>query len=271
MPIQVVREDKVTNKIIRNYGYVDRHSANRRFHITKGQLIAGYTVGIMHLDVHYPLVPGNVVNATTFDFPVRYQLIPGADGERVHTGDRSLLPALIETARKLEMEGVRAICGACGYLGHFQQEVANEIDIPVYLSSLVQGTWIEAGLKRSQKIGVLCADHDADLTASLLTPCGIDNHDRYIIRSAGDLPEFNGIATSKGHFNHQLVEEEIVGLARQMVEEDPDIGAILLECSDMPPYSAAIQAELNIPVFDFNTLIRFVHSVVAQKPYYGFM
>ncbi|MEL7632233.1 MULTISPECIES: hypothetical protein [Sporomusa] len=40
---------------------------------------------------------------------------------------------------------------------------------------------------------------------------------------------------------------------------------------EWPPYAAAIQAAVNLPVFDFITLINFVHQAVAQKPYYGFM
>jgi Asp/Glu/hydantoin racemase len=56
-----------------------------------------------------------------------------------------------------------------------------------------------------------------------------------------------------------------------MVEENPDIGAILLECTDMPPYAHRIQAELNMPVYDAITLIKYAKSVVTQTPYYGFL
>jgi hypothetical protein len=75
----------------------------------------------------------------------------------------------------------------------------------------------------------------------------------------------------RGSFNNQKVREEVVGLAKEIVAENPEIGAILLECSDMPPYAAAVQAELNIPVFDFITMIKYVHTAVAQRPYEGFM
>jgi len=50
-----------------------------------------------------------------------------------------------------------------------------------------------------------------------------------------------------------------------------EVGAILLECSDMPPYAAAVQGATNLPVFDFITLSRYAHSVVVQRPYYGFV
>ena len=62
-----------------------------------------------------------------------------------------------------------------------------------------------------------------------------------------------------------------MGTAVDMVERAPDIGAILLECSDMPPYAADVQRAVNLPVFDFVTLINWVHSSVARRPYEGFI
>ena len=57
----------------------------------------------------------------------------------------------------------------------------------------------------------------------------------------------------------------------KMVEGNPDLGAMLLECSDLPPYSSDVQRAVNLPVYDFITMIRWVHSAVAQEPYCGFV
>lgn len=261
------------SNIIRNYGYIGRkEDADKRIHITKNQWVSGYTVGIMLLDVHYPLVPGNVVNAYTYDYPVRHMWVNGANQDRMHSGDDTLLPDLIETAKQLELEGCRAICGACGYFGHFQTRVAEAMDIPVYLSSLVQVPWIRAGLKKNQKIGILCAD-EHNMNIKLFEGVGLNEDDfsKCVSKAAGKLPEFSALMERRGHFDNEILQKELVGLAKELVEENDDIGAILLECSDMPPYAAAIQAEVNLPVFDFITLINYVHNSVSQKPYYGFM
>ncbi|MDF9445418.1 aspartate/glutamate racemase family protein, partial [Limosilactobacillus mucosae] len=58
--------------------------------------------------------------------------------------------------------------------------------------------------------------------------------------------------------------------AQAVVANHPEVGAILLECSDLPPYAAAIQAAAKRPVFDFITLINWLHQSVCQKPYSGF-
>lgn len=107
----------------KDYGYIAKGDENRSFSIRKGQFISGYTVGVLHLEVWYPLLPGNVVNADTYDFPIRHKLIPNATQSRVHGGDPTLIDDIIRAGKELEMEGVRAICGACGYLGNFQAPV----------------------------------------------------------------------------------------------------------------------------------------------------
>src|SRR5690349_23463818 len=38
-------------------------------------------------------------------------------------------------------------------------------------------------------------------------------------------------------------------------ERDPSIAAVVLECSMLPPYAKAVQEAVQLPVFDFITLI----------------
>ena len=65
--------------------------------------------------------------------------------------------------------------------------------------------------------------------------------------------------------------QEVVGLAKSMVNEHPDMGAILLECSLLPPYAGAVQQATNLPVFDFITLIDFLQAGTQQRSYHGWM
>ena len=76
----------------------------------------GISVGILMLDTRFPRIPGDMGNAATFPFPVRYQRIPGADPERVvRRGAAGLLPAFVDGARQLECEGVGGSPGDCTY------------------------------------------------------------------------------------------------------------------------------------------------------------
>ncbi|HZQ08415.1 MAG TPA: aspartate/glutamate racemase family protein [Anaerolineae bacterium] len=240
----------------------------QRSTIRKGQYIAGYAIGIIHLQVWYPLIPGNVVNATTYNFPVRMKLLQGGTQDKIHRGDPSVLDAIIEAGRELQNEGVRAIAGACGYLGNYQREVAAALDVPVYLSSLIQVPMIHRGLKPQQRIGILCADGPA-LTPSILTACGVTSDIPISIMGLENKPEFSKITYSRGEFDADLIEQEVVESAQQLVAEHSDTGAILLECSDMPPFAYAVQRAVQLPVFDFITMINWLFHSVVQRPYEG--
>jgi len=238
--------------------------------VPKGQAVAGSAIGILVLDLWYPYLPGNVANASTFSFPVFYEILEGSTGAQILTGDPVLLDMIIDGGRELEKQGVRAIIGACGYFGHFQKEAAAILDVPVYLSSVLQISIIRRGLKPNQKVGIICAVADS-MTPRLLSQCGVDDLSDIVITGAQDLSEFKNIIQSTGHLNNYKLEQQMVGLAKQFVSDNPDIGAILLECSDMPPYAWAIQKAVGLPVFDYTTLINWVYNAVVRRPFVGFM
>src|SRR5450830_1704998 len=99
----------------------------------------GELIGIIMLDTVFPRIPGDVGNATTFPFPVRYKRVNGASVKRVvKEADPQLLQPFIEAAQELEMEGVKAITTSCGFLVMFQKQIADAVKIPVLTSSLLQ-------------------------------------------------------------------------------------------------------------------------------------
>lgn len=251
------------------YEYIDEQSKRgAHYFARKYQYIAGHAIGIVHLEVHYPLLPGNVVNACTYPFPVRYKALPGGSQERIHHADPTIIDTIIETCRELEGEGVRAIAGACGYLGNFQREVREALEVPVFLSSLLQVPMIHRSLKSRQRIGILCADGPS-FTQSLLQSCGVTTDIPIVVKGLENEPEFSKITYSKGDFDYDRIEEEVVQAALSLKEEHADLGAILLECSDMPPFAHAVQRVVHLPVFDFISMINWVHHAVAQMPYTG--
>jgi Asp/Glu/hydantoin racemase len=62
----------------------------------------------------------------------------------------------------------------------------------------------------------------------------------------------------------EAARQENVTVARRMLDAHPEIGAIVLECTNMPPYRADIQAATGLPVFDITTLVRMVHEAVRH-------
>jgi Asp/Glu/hydantoin racemase len=236
------------------------------------QEMAGYSVGIIYIgELNYPYLPGNIVNAYTFDFPVRHRAAEGVDIPRLFAADPTIADDLIKLGQHMiDREGIRALCSACGFFGNYHAQVAAALDIPVAMSSLVQINWIRSVIKPGQKIGILTADQSS-LTPALLKSVGVTDASDLIVKDLRHAEQFSAILEYRGDFDNHKVQEEVVGKALELLEEEADVGAILLECSDMPPYAWAIQHATHLPVWDFTTLIRWMHYGTTQRPYTGWI
>ena len=234
-----------------------------------GSYLGGHAIGIIAVDWLAPKMPGNVANATTYSYPVLYKVIKLDNGiEQMFAGDPALEQRIVEAAKELERDGVRAIIGACGYFAHYQKIVAAAVNVPVFLSSLCQLPIIKIGLKPEQKILVMCASGDS-VNQEFFSKVGA-NVDDCVIQDVGSMESFAPIRWGKTVMDNKKLTEDLAALAVKAVEAHPEVGAILLECSDLPPYACEIQRATGLPVFDFISLINWVEHAVVQKRYYGF-
>ncbi len=255
----------------RPYGYIMPDSYNYTAQMRKGQNIAGFPIGIIYIeDVWYPMLPGNVVNGYTFPFPVRLMPVKGLTAEALFNRESFVKDAVLSACHRLETEGVRAISGACGFFGNYQDIVSEETGVPVALSSLVQLPWIASLLKSHEKIGVLTADRSS-FSDALLDSCGIAENirKRLVVSGMEDTDEFSCVIRNFGQFNVRAACNELVDAAVRLTSGYEDVGAILLECSDMPPFAAEVQRAVNLPVWDFTTLINWLYLGVVRKPFAG--
>ncbi|MBF0229113.1 MAG: aspartate/glutamate racemase family protein [Desulfamplus sp.] len=230
----------------------------------------GESIGILILDASYPCIPGNIGNATTFPFPVRYEKVEGASIDRLlNQQDPSLAVPFIDAALRLYNSGVKAITGACGFMALFQQEVSQHLDIPVFLSSLLQIPFIYQ--ITGKKIGIITANASC-LQLKHFTSTGISDSIPIAIAGMEEQTEFrDAILKEKGTLDSLKIQDEVVEVAIALLQRDPDIGSILLECSDLPPYAHAVQRAVGLPVFDFFTMINYLHTALVRKPFNGFM
>jgi len=221
-------------------------------------------VGILMLDTRFPRIPGDMGNAATFPFPVRYHRVPGAEPDLVvRRGAAALLPAFIEGALALEREGVGAITTNCGFLAKFQGEMSAAVAVPVFTSSLLLVPLVHRMLGPGRRVGVMTVNATS-LGPEHLAGAGI----------TGDIPiAVAGLETEK-EFTRVLLDDELVlevdraraeqvAVARRLVAEHPDTGAIVLECTNMPPYTGDIQRETGLPVFDIVSLVTMVHGALV--------
>lgn len=235
-------------------------------HTVSPRSTGGHVIGIIAVDLIYPKVPGNVANASTYDFPVLYAEV-SFEIEQLFAGDADIEQQVIDAAVWLEAQGVRAIVGACGYFAHFQKSVRSSVSVPVFMSSLCQLPMVKTCIDSSKRILVLAASGD-DLDNKLLAKVGTDAS-RLLVHNIGSLEEFAPIRWGRTTLDNGKLKAALVREVESVLKENDDIGAVLLECSDLPPYAKAIQAATGLPVFDFNTMISMVKAAVAQRTYYG--
>lgn len=233
--------------------------------------MGGHAIGILVMELGYPIIPGMVANATTYDFPVRYAVVKlTVPPTQIFAGDKAFVEPMISAARGLEQDGVKAIVGACGYFANYQREMTAALSVPVFTSSLLQIPIIQQSLPRGKKIGVICAN-SAALTPATLAAVGV--HDTSCLAIAGleNEPEFRtAVLDGSGTLDVGRVETEVVGAAKSLAESH-DLAAVLLECSDLPPFALAVQRAVRLPVFDFITMIYWVKQAVVQREYRGFI
>ncbi len=224
----------------------------------------GFTVGILMLDTRFPRIPGDMGNAATFPFPVRYQRVPGADPDLVvRRGAAGLLPAFVEGARQLEREGVGAVTTNCGFLVKYQREIAGSVKVPVFTSSLLLVPLVHRLLPRGKRVGIMTVNAGS-LTQEHLDGAGIGADIPLAIAGMETEKEFTRVMLDNEMvLDVDVAREEHVRVARRLVNDHPDIGAIVLECTNMPPYAADIQRETGLAVFDIVSLVTMVHNGLA--------
>ncbi|QHJ71395.1 aspartate/glutamate racemase family protein [Planococcus halotolerans] len=235
-----------------------------------GQANYGESIGILLLDTFVPFIPGDVGNASTFPFPVRYQKIDGLTYRKLQEQKEKALPQLIEAGRQLERAGVKAVTADCGFMIPYQAEIAMALRIPVFTSSLLQVTFIEKIISRQNKVGIITAESD-QLDDSLLIAAGASAERVEIIGMENKLHFSQAILDEAGTLNSEQVEKETVEAARELVLREPTVSAILLECSSLAPYAKAVQNAVQLPVFDYITMIEFVHRSLVKLDIQGFM
>lgn len=215
------------------------------------------SIGILMLNTTFPRLKGDIGNEDTFDFPTAKYVVQHAcpDNVVLETTE-GLLPLFVEGAKQLEKQGVRAITTSCGFLSVYQNELSEVVSIPVATSSLLMLPFISR-LIGGRKIGILTANGDT-LGRRHFAACGAENVPKEIMGMEGT--EFYKMYV-RGECNADLtvMETEIYDRAKKLIKARGDIGALLLECTNMPPFSSKLY-EFGIPVFDAITLVDCLYS-----------
>lgn len=234
-----------------------------------GRAIYGAPLGILMLEARFPRIPGDMGNATTWPFPVLYRVVRGASPKRVvEQGATGLLDAFIEAGRDLIDLGAEAITTNCGFLSIFQAELSAALSVPVATSSLMQVPWVQAMLPPGRRVGVVTVNA-AGLSPAHLAGAGVPA-DTPVAGCEGGREFFRVLIRAESQdMDVDAARADVVGAALALQAATPDLGAIVLECTNMPPYAADVAAATGLPVFDIFSLVTWFQAGLRPHRHLG--
>ena len=197
-------------------------------------------LGILMLETRFPRIVGDVGNPASWPMPVRLATVGGASPQRVvRDGDPALLQPFVDAACALVADGAAALTTSCGFLVRWQAQLQACVPVPVWTSSLLALPALDAPGVVTVDAEALAAEHLAAAGARADTPVeGLAPGCSLQQTLLGDRPTLDEAAA----------ERDVAAAALRLVRRAPTVRHIVLECTNMPPYAAAVQRATGRPV-----------------------
>jgi hypothetical protein len=245
---------------------MEKTTATRRGRVAHGgKTVYGARVGILMLDTLFPRIPGDMCNALTWPFPVLFKVVRGASAARVAERSEGMREDFMAAGEELVGEGADGITTNCGFLAPYQDELAKRCGVPVAASSLMQIPFIECLLPPGRRAGVV--------TVSSVTL------DADHLEAAGARPDTPVAGTENGTEFHRFIrendvemdvaaaEQDILDAGHDLVGRHPEVGAVVLECTNMTPYARALSEALALPVYSIYSFVCWFHAGLAPRDF----
>lgn len=218
-------------------------------------------------DIHRP--PGDVIESSSYEFSVIKKCVRGANLWRIvnpSSFPEEFLQLFVEACQSLKNQGCIGIITSCGFLAQIQYRLASEIDLPIATSSLIQIPFVFACMSPNKKIGVLTFDATV-LNKVHFNGVGITDAqiERMAVKGCPHEGVLHDIIVRGKPYIHEQLEEELLRMAESLLIENPDLGAYVLECTQMPPFAKSIQDRTGLPVYDGITMVNWFYSGLHAK------
>lgn len=234
--------------------------------IEGGINVYGAAVGVITLDTRLPRAHGDVANARTWPFPMLYRVARGASPHVVvHERGQGLNKILVDTAKELVASGARGITTTGGFLSLFQDELTEACGVPVASSSIMQVPLVQKLLPRGKRVGVVTV-HGGRLGPDHLVAAGAPA-DTPVMGTEDGEELTRVLLKGETRLDLEKAERDVVNAGKRLVEQHPDIGALVLECHNMAPYSAALSAAVRLPVYDLYSFIVWFQAGLAPRSF----
>lgn len=224
------------------------------------------TLGILMVKTHFRRYLGDIGNPGTWPFPVRYRVVEEAIPQRMgHLDQHDLLEPFKRAAQALIEEGVDGLTTSCGFLSYYQQELAAWSPVPIVTSSLLQYPLVQRLLPAGKTPLILTFD-DRALRGDYLEKVGIPG-DAHVVGMAPNSEFVRSIRDGDDSVPYAILEQEVLATAQQALARYPQTGALVLECTNLAPFSATLHGHFGLPVFDTVSLVRWFYGALQPRAY----
>jgi hypothetical protein len=202
-------------------------------------------LGVVMLDTRFPRPLGDLGNPATWSVPVNVRVVRGIWPDKVvqsaaglHAG--RVGQAFVAVVQALVREGAVAVTTSCGFLVLLQKELQAGVRVPVQTSSLLQ---LPRLLAIQRRVGVLtiaagklgrehlrAAGVPRERLADVVIQ-GVDPKGEFATRILGNQPELD----------LEKARADVVAAAVALKAREPSLTDVVLECTNMPPYRAAVE------------------------------
>ena len=236
-------------------------------------MLVSMSQGVIRLDWQYHPVAGDVGSSDSFEYPVYYRAVPGLTFEVCQSGKMTpeIREHFKEAIRYLDQDKqVSVITSDCGFFMWFQAEARHYTAKPVVMSSLAILPAMHAALGTDGKIAIFSANSEslAPMHETVARDMGVDwNADCYVLVGCQDVEGFDAVACGDP-VDLAKVTPGIVKKAKE-VTKDKNIHAILMECTQLPPFSDDVRAATGLPVYDAIVCADFFVRGFVDNPRFG--
>ena len=214
-------------------------------------------VTVLQLDTAFPRLPGDVASPRTYCGEIEIIRVPRATVQHV-VSDRPDLIDITPFEDALDRAKGNVIVTSCGFLSYWQDHLAARVNRPFISSAL---SALETRSRTVEPDGLLTLTFDADN----LTDQHFGPYADYRSGGAGLRPDMHlrqVIAEDRSQIDRKRAEHDVVAVATAALQ--PSHCHVLLECTNLPPYKAALRGVTDLPITDILTCIETIQPDTIQ-------
>lgn len=215
------------------------------------------TLGILMLEGKMSVVKGMMASDETFPYRTIRHVVAGARTPRTAEDALAMLPLYQEGAKTLVSEGADVITANCGLIALLQEELAATVDVPVVTSSLLSVPTVARLIGPQRRVGILTFFGDAvgernynasgwSSSAFPVSVGGVDPSEAWL--------EF--LETKEiGSDLRERLRDDLMAVVEKMLDREPEIGALVSECTMLPAVLDDVREEVPVPIYDILTTL----------------